>query len=188
MTSIPLIGRLEVNPSPCGLWSSVLPHTRAGAWRWTHHPVLCGLVSYPTLGPEPGGEPITQWSSVLPHTRAGAWRWTHHPVLCGPMSSPVKWSWIVHEWFLNSSCAVHEHLFMNSSWTIHEDEMAKFMKLVRFMNLEFISLSSWTCEFMNSSWTIVHDLFMNNFKKWYMNSSWIVHEHLFINSSGIVHE
>ena len=74
----------------------------------------------------------------------------------GGLPSPVKWSWTVHEWFLNSSCAVHEHLFMNSSWTIHEHEMAKFMKLVRFMNLEFINLSSWTCEFMNYSWTIVH--------------------------------
>ena len=90
--------------------------------------------------------------------------------------------------FLSSSCVVHEHLFMNSSWTIHEHEMAKFMKLVRFMNLEFINLSSWTCEFMNSSWTTVHDLFINNLKKWCMNSSGIVHEHLFMNSSWIVHE
>ena len=79
--------------------------------------------------------------------------WLYEPNLF----APVKWSWTVHEWFLNSSCAVHEHLFMNSSWTIHEHEMAKFMKLVRFMNLEFISLSSWTCEFMNYSWTIVHE-------------------------------
>ena len=75
----------------------------------------------------------------------------------------------------------HE-LFMNGSWTIHEHEMAKFMKLVRFMNLEFINLSSWTCEFMNSSWTIVHDLFMNNFQEWYMNSSWTIVHDLFMNN------
>ena len=108
--------------------------------------------------------------------------------------SPVKWSWTVHEWFLNSSCAVHEHLSMNSSWTIHEHEMAKFMKLVRFMNLgvhKFEFMNLWVHElFMNySSWIVhellVHDLFMNNLKKWYMNSSWIVHEHLFMNSSWI---
>ena len=112
-------------------------------------------------------------------------------------TTPVKWSWTVHEWFLNSSCAVHEHLFMNSSWTIHEHEMAKFMKLVRFMNLgvhKFEFMNLWVHElFMNySSWIVhellVHDLFMNNFLKWYMNSSGIVHEHLFMNSSWIVHE
>ena len=78
--------------------------------------------------------------------------------------APVKWSWTVHEWFLNSSCAVHEHLFMNSSWTwngqVHEvGEVHKF----EFMNLWVHELvSSWTCEFMNL-W--VHELV----------SSWIVH-------------
>ena len=86
-----------------------------------------------------------------------SYEYTRPPVVFTHTPAPVKWSWTVHEWFLNSSCAVHEHLFMNSSWIIHEHEMAKFMKLVRFMNLEFINLSSWTCEFMNYSWTIVHE-------------------------------
>ena len=58
-------------------------------------------------------------------------------------------SWTVHVQFMNTySWTVHEHLFMNCSWTIHEHEVAKFMKLVRFMNLEFINVSSW----------IVHEL------------------------------
>ena len=110
---------------------------------------------------------IKLYNIMMPNLLQKSWKWP----------APVKWSWTVHEWFLNSSCAVHEHLFMNSSWTIHKHDMAKFMKLVRFMHLEFISLSSWTCEFMNlwvhelfmiySSWIVhellVHDLFMNNF-------------------------
>ena len=108
--------------------------------------------------------------------------------------APVKWSWTVHEWFLeqfmcSSWTLIHEQ-FMNYPWTwngqvhevgeVHELGVHKF----EFMNL-------WVHElFMNySSWIVhellVHDLFMNNLKKWYMNSSGIVHEHLFMNSSWI---
>ena len=68
-----------------------------------------------------------------------------------PSEMIVNCSWMVLEQFMNT------YSWTCSSWTIHEHEMAMFMKLVRFMNLEFISLSSWTCEFMNYSWTIVHE-------------------------------
>ena len=108
------------------------------------------------------------------------------------LPAPVKWSWTVHEWFLNSSWTLIHEQFMNYPWTwngqvhevgeVHELGVHKF----EFMNL-------WVHElFMNYCSWIVHELLVHfvheQFFIWYMNSSGIVHEHLFMNSSWIVHE